>query len=112
MPGEYLILSSTDGLARDLIDALSRETEQTVKPFAEIHSLVEMDVGQLASILQTNRETLVRGSMVKKGSTQEQSETEIDMIITAVKFVDSVKLSIGTHEGLTQARLEMKLNWE
>ena len=112
MPGEYLILSSTDGLARDLIDALSRETEQTVKPFAETHSLVEIDAAQLASILEANRETLVRGDMVKKGSTQEEAETGIDMLITVVKFVDSVKLSIGTHEGLTQARLEMKLNWE
>ena len=112
MPGEYLILSSTDGLARDLIDALSRETEQTAKPFAEIHSLVEIDAAQLASILEANRETLVRGDMVKKGSTQEEAETGIDMLITLVKFVDHVKLSIGTHEALTQARLEMKLNWE
>ena len=112
MPGEYLILSSTDGLARDLIDALSRETEHTVKPLAETHSLVEIDAAQLASILEANRETLVRSGMVKKGSTQEESETEIDMLITVVKFVDHVKLSIGTHEALTQARLEMKLNWE
>lgn len=112
MPGEYLILSSTDGLARDLIDALNREMEHKVKPFAKTHSLVEIDTGQLASILQANRDTLVRGDMVKKGNTQEESETGIDMLITLVKFVDSVKLSIGTHEGLTQARLEMKLNWE
>jgi len=112
MPGEYLILSSTDGLARDLIDALSRETEHTVKPLAQTHSLVEIDAAQLASILEANRETLVRSGMVKKGSTQEEAETEIDMLITVVKFVDHVKLSIGTHEALTQARLEMKLNWE
>jgi len=112
MPGEYLILSSTDGLARDLIDALSRETEHTAKPLAQTHSLVEIDAAQLASILEANRETLVRGDMVKKGSTQEESETEIDMLITVVKFVDHVKLSIGMHEALTQARLEMKLNWE
>jgi len=112
MPGEYLILSSTDGLTRDLIDALSRETEHTAKPFAETHSLVEIDLGQLASILETNRETLVRGDMVKKGSTQEEAETGIDMLITVVKFVDHVKLSIGTHEGLTQANLEIELNWE
>ena len=112
MPGEYLILSSTDGLARDLIDALSREMEHTVKPFAENHSLVEIDVDHLASILETNRETLVRGGMVKKGSTQEESETEIDMLITVVKFVDHVKLSIGMHEGMTLANLEIELNWE
>jgi hypothetical protein len=111
MPGEYLILSSTDGLARDLIDALNRETKHTAKPFAETHSLVEIDAAQLASILEANRETLVRGDMVKKGSTQEEAETGIDMLITVVKFVDHVKLNIDTHEGLTQARLEMKLNW-
>lgn len=112
MPGEYLILSSTDGLARDLIDALSRETEHTVKPFAETHSLVEIDAAQLASILEANRETLVRGDMVKKGSTQEEAETGIDMLITVVKFVDHVKLSIGMHEGMSRANLEIELNWE
>jgi len=112
MPGDYLILTSTDGLARDLIDALSRETEHTVKPFAEIHSLVEIDAAQLASILEANRETLVRGDMVKKGSTQEESETGTDMLITVVKFVDHVKLSIGMHEGMSRANLEIELNWE
>jgi hypothetical protein len=110
MPGEYLILSSTDDLARDLIDALSRETEQTVKPFAEIHSLVEIDVDQLVSVLEANRETLVGQNMVKKGNTQEQAEASIDMLISLMKFVERAKLSIGTHEGLTQARLEMKLD--
>ena len=106
MPGEYLVLSSTDGLARDLIDALSRE----VKPLAETHSLVEIEGGQLASILKANRMTLVRGDMVKKGNTQEQAEAGIDMLISLVKFLDRAKLGIGVHEGLIRARLEVKLN--
>jgi len=110
LPGEYLILSSTDGLARDLIDSLNREMEQTTKPLAGIHSLVEIEGGQLASILQANRMTLVRGDMVKKGNTQEQSEAGIDMLISLVKFLESVKLNIGIHEGLTRARLKIKLN--
>ena len=110
MPGEYLILSSTDGLARDLIDALGQEMQPTVKPLAEIHSLVEIEAGPLASVLQANRETLVRGNMVKKGNTQEQAENAIDLLIALVNFVDRAKLSMGTHEGRTQARLEMKLN--
>jgi hypothetical protein len=110
MPEEYLILSSTDGLARDLIDSLNHEKEQTVKPLAETCSVVEIEGGRLASILEANRGALVRGDMIKKGSTQEQAEAGIDMLITAVKLIDRVELSIGTHEGLTQARLEMKLN--
>ena len=48
--------------------------------------------------------------MVKKGRTQAESEAGIDMLITVVKLVDHVELSVGTQEGLTQARLEMKLN--
>ncbi|MFB0553204.1 MAG: DUF3352 domain-containing protein [Phycisphaerae bacterium] len=112
MPGEYLILSSTDGLARNLIDALNQEMERSVEPLSGIHSSVEIDGGQLSSILEANRETLVRGDMIKKGSTQEEAETGISMLITLVNLVDNVKLSIGVHEGMTQANLEMKLSWE
>ena len=110
MPGEYLVLSSTDGLTRDLIDALNREMEQTAKPLAGIHSLVELEGSQLASILEANRKTLVRQNMVNKGSTQEQAETNIDMLISLAKFLDRAKLDIGLHENLTRANLEIKLN--
>jgi hypothetical protein len=110
MPGDYLVLSSTDGLARDLVDALGREIEQTAKPLAETHSLIELEGVQLASILQANRQTLVRGDMVKKGSSQEEAEAQTDVLITIAKFCESLKLSIGMHEGTTEASLEMKLN--
>ncbi len=110
MPGEYLILSSTDGLARDLIDSLNQEMEHKVKPLAESNSLVEIETAQLTSILKANRDTLVRGDMVKKGRTQEEAEAGIDMLITVVRLVDRAKLSLGTHEGLTRGRLEIKLN--
>lgn len=110
MPGEYLVLSSTDGLARDLIDALSREMEHAVKPLGETHSLVEIEGGQLASILEANRKTLVQGNMVQKGNTQQQAETTIDMLISLVEFLDRARLGIAVHEGLPRARLELKLN--
>jgi hypothetical protein len=110
LPGEYLVLSSTDGLARDLIDVLNREMEGTVNPSAGIHSLVEIEGGQLASILEANRETLIQGNMVDKGSTQEQAEANIDMFFSLAKFLDRAKLDFGVHEGLTNAGLEIKLN--
>ena len=43
---EYLILSSTDGLARDLIDALGRDKELPVMPLAQTHSVLEIDGAQ------------------------------------------------------------------
>ncbi|MBC8471121.1 MAG: hypothetical protein H8D56_16795 [Planctomycetes bacterium] len=110
MPGEYLILSSTDDLARDLIDSLNREMKDKVKPITETHSLVEIDTAQLTSILKANRDIMVRSDMVKKGSTQEEAEAGIDLLITLVKLVGRAKLGLGTHKGLTQALLEIKLN--
>lgn len=110
MPGEYLILSSTDDLARDLIDSLNQEIQLKVKPVSKIHSLVEIDTAQLTSILKANRDTMVRSDMVKKGSTQEEAEAGIDLLITLVKLVERAKLGIGTHKGLTKALLEIKLN--
>ena len=110
MPGEYLILSSTDDLARDLIDSLNQEIQLKVKPVSKIHSLVEIDTAQLTSILKANQDTMVRSDMVKKGSTQEEAEAGIDLLITLVKLVERAKLGIGTHKGLTKALLEIKLN--
>ncbi|MCX5643993.1 MAG: hypothetical protein NTZ17_04810 [Phycisphaerae bacterium] len=110
MPGNYLILSSTDGLARDLIDALNRETGQTVTPIAQTHSVLEIDGGQAVSALRANRAILVQGDMVKKGKSRQESEAGIDMLLAAVRLVDQVKLSLGTDRGLTQAQLTVKLN--
>jgi hypothetical protein len=112
MPGEYLILSSTDGLARDLIDALSREMEQRSKPIAQTHSLIEIEGGQLASIMQTNRQFMIQDNMIKKGNTQEQAEAGIDMLIAAAKLIQHIELGIGMNESLTQASLEVKLNFQ
>jgi len=110
MPGGYVIFSSTDDLARDLVDALNQESKQGGKPLAQTHSLLEIEGSQLASILETNRKVLVRGDMIKKGNTQEQAEAGIDMLIALSRFVKHVELGIGMNEALTQARLEINLN--
>jgi hypothetical protein len=110
LPGSYVILSSTDGLTRDLIEALGREAAQPVRPVAETHSLLEINGPQAAAAFGANRDTLVRGDMIKKGKSQEEAEAGIDMLITLMRFIEQVKLSIGTEQGLTQAALRLKLN--
>lgn len=109
MPGDYVILSSTEGLAQDLIDALDREKANPAERPAQIDSRVEIDGGQLAAILEANREALVRQNMVNEGNTQEEAETNIGIFVMVAKSVKQVKLIVGTHEGLTQARLDVKL---
>ncbi len=110
MPGEYLVLSSTDGLARDLIDALGAKGDQAVKPMAQTHSVLELDGVQAASILQANREALIQQDMVKKGKGRAEAEAGIDLFLTLVKLIDHVELSVGTRDDLTRVQLETRLN--
>ena len=110
MPGEYLVLSSSEALARDLIDALAQEAAQEPAPRLEANTLVEMAGAQLASILASNRETLIRNNMVEKGNARADAEGEIDLLLTLVGLVDSLELGFGPGDGLTRARLEVGLD--
>ncbi len=106
--GDYLILSSTDGLARDLMDALKRESAEPVKPLAQVHTLVELDAVQLASILRANRENLVRQNMVNDGNTREQAEIQMDSVMTALEYLGQAKLEGQIRDGRAHAVLELR----
>ena len=107
---DYLILSSTEGLARDLIDAVKSEAAATVEPLAETHSVLEVDGAGLAAILGANRDNLVRQNMVNEGHTREQAEAAIDALLTIAQQLDQLTLRVGAGEGRPQANLEVKLN--
>jgi hypothetical protein len=107
MPGEYLILSSTSALAGDLIDALENET---ARPNGVTHSLVELDGVQLASILEANRENLVRQNMVNEGNTRQQAEAQIGVILLALEQLAGIKLDVGAKDGVSRAELAIELN--
>ena len=110
MLDDYLILSSAEGLTRDLIDAAKREVAESVQPLADVHSVLEIDGRQLASILGLNREHLVRQNMVNEGNTEEQAETEIGVLLAVVEALGKVKLDVGSRDGNTQASLVLTLN--
>ena len=71
--------------------------------------MLEIDAQQLASILEMNRETLVSGEMVEKGSTQEEAAASMDTLIAAVRLADYAKLALRTENNRTLAELELKL---
>ena len=111
MPGNHVIFSSTDSLARDIIDALARETARRPKPLGGMHSVIEIDGGQLASILQANRKNLVRQNMVDKGHTQEQAESEMDVLAAVIRSLSRVMLTIGADKGRSKMSLELHLDF-
>ena len=110
MPGNHLILSSTDSLAEDLMDALSKEASRPGKPRAGTHSLVEIDAAQLASILAANRENLIRKNMVDKGNTREQAEGEAKALLSIIRHFSRVKVTVGAEEGRSKVSLQIQLN--
>lgn len=106
MPNGYVIISSTEALARDLIDALKAEAAGNVQPLAGMHSLVTVDGSRVASILNANREAMIQQSMVEKGKTQEQAAQELDVGLKIAQAIRKVSLSMGNRDGQTQVRLE------
>jgi hypothetical protein len=110
LPEDYLILSSSEALTRDLIDAVTKEAAQEPKPLAGVDSAAEVSGVQLASILQANYDALVRQNMVKEGNTREAAESLIDLLITLARFAERLDLKIGSQDNVTEARLELVLN--
>jgi hypothetical protein len=108
--GDYLVLSSTEDLARDLIDALKREMASPVTPVAGVHSLVELDVVQAIAAADANRKSLVRQSMAKNGIGEAEAAAKYDMLTTLTKQLGQATLKIGAQEGQFRAGLQFQLN--
>ncbi len=105
--GDHLIMSSTDALARDLIDALRTESQEHVKPLSGLHSLATLNGASLAAILAANRSAMVRQNMVEKGHSREEAENDIDGMLTALRYVNDVKVTAGENGGLTQLKISI-----
>ena len=104
----HLILSSTDALAEDLMDALASEASRSARPPDATHSLVEIDGAPLAAILAANRENFVRQNMVDKGHTRKQAENEVNTLLAVVKHVSHVSLTFGADRGRSTIRLKVR----
>ncbi len=108
--GEYLILSSTEDLTRDLIDALKKEVDHPAKSLSSVHSLLEIDGGQVSSILADNRENLIRQNMLEKGNSRKKAEEEIGLLFSVLKILGPFRLDVGMHQGRPQMNLELELD--
>ena len=107
---EWLVMSSSEALARNLIDALKEETAKQTKALAGVHSMVEVNGRQLVSILKANREGLVRNNMVDDGSSREEAEVAIDMILKIAEYFGGAKIELGSQDGRMRARMDVEVN--
>jgi len=108
--GDYLVLSSTERLTRDLLDALKSELSGPRQPAAGVSSLVELDGPQLSSLLEANFQNMVRQNMVEKGTTKEQAEAQVGLIDVVPKYLGRAKLSLICEDSRPAVTLELNLN--
>ena len=91
----HAILSSTDQLARDLLDALNQPSAAKNPPKATAHTLVQVGGAELAGLMRANRMSMVRDDMVKKGKSQQEAEAGIDIFTALLGWIDQATLTAG-----------------
>jgi hypothetical protein len=108
--GPYIILSTTDALAKDVIDALSREDGRAPSTLAGAHTLVEITNGSgIAALLNANRSALVRQSVVGSGASPQQAEAQLSLNMVLLQHLDRVQLSLSATPGGHRAEAELHL---
>jgi len=108
--GPYLILSTTDALAKDVIDALNREEGRAPSAPAGAHTLLEITDGSgIAALLNANRNALVRQSVVGSGASPQQAEAQLGLNMVLLQHLDRVRLSLSATPDGHQAGAELQL---
>lgn len=90
------ILSSTDQLARDLLDALNKTSAKKSPAPPQAHTFIRLSGSELAGLLRANRASLVRDDMAKKGKSQEEAEAGIDIFTSLVSWADEATVTTGS----------------
>jgi hypothetical protein len=104
--GEHLIFSSTGQLSDDLIDALRGGS---ARPVAGLNGVLEIDGPRLASILEANREIMIRQNMMKKGQDRATAEKEFAILPAIARALGHGTLRLGAPEGKVVADLSFDL---
>jgi hypothetical protein len=107
--GNHYVLSSAEGLAKDLIDALKKEDASAAKAVAGAGSQLDVDLAGVSAVLAANRASLVRQNMLEKAVSQEEAERRIDLLLGLVQRLDRASLTLGRTSGQVRASLTVKL---
>ncbi len=100
--GPYFILSSTDQLACDLIDAVRREDGRTPEPASAAHTLIEIGSGaQIASLLEAHRASYLRQSVLSGGKKPEAAAKEFDNNLALLLRIAGATLAFTSTGGQT-----------
>lgn len=106
--GDHFIVSSTAGLARDLVDGLLAGEPDSKESLD--HTLAELDIHALIDVLRDNREALVAQNMLQQGNNRAQAEALVDGLLAAGEYLKNASLRLGTEPGTMVLELEVELD--
>jgi hypothetical protein len=108
--GPYIILSSTDGLAKDLIDAVNHEDARNLAQKSGAHTLVEVTrPEEIVALLNVNRTAMIRQNVLSSGKKPEQATLEFDRNTAWFSRLEHARLTISAASKGQQADLELDL---
>jgi hypothetical protein len=103
--GSRFVLSSTRQLAEHLI----------VAPLAEdvsvrgANSFVHLQANTLKQVLADNREQLIAQNMLEEGSTQEEAEDRIELLLEAISYFRGIGMHLSQDSGSLALQLEVNV---
>jgi hypothetical protein len=92
------ILSSTDQLARDLIDDRSGGASVAAGGDTDHHTVLEVSGAELQRVMQDNRAAMVRDNMIKEGKSETEAGKGIDTLTAIVGWFARARLAVGRGE--------------
>lgn len=108
--GDNLILASTEGLGRSIMDAI-RASADSDRPLPGVTALMEADMAAVAQVIEVNREALIRQNMIEKGRNREEAVKEWEQLKRAVELFGKSVVKVGVHDGRPALDAEMSVKW-
>jgi len=108
--GHYFILSSSVGLARDLIKQLKPTVDTPTSVIEGKETLaIEADGVELARLLELNRTRLVTRNMLNKGETRESAERQVELLLATLRYLGHGRLTIHDEPAATRVEARFQL---
>jgi hypothetical protein len=102
--GDHFVISSSLGLARDLVRALKAPAAP-----GDATLRAEADGAVLARLVDLNRNRLVLQNMLEKGHDKEQADAEVGMLAALLRYLGHTRLSVRDAADTTRVGLEFAL---
>jgi hypothetical protein len=102
--GDYLIISSTGTLARELVDKARAGGKPNDK---DVNTFAKLDAKQLRQILQANRESLIAQNMLEQGSDRAEASKRIDQFLGLLDSTKNASFRLFNHHDKLELKIEL-----